>query len=427
MDELIEQGISETDDNKRIEIYHELGEIYFEDAPGFILVQASGRHWERTWVQGWYYNPIYPGPYYYHIWKSTGLPVHNIYTGLDYATIQEAIDAPETLDGHTIKVDAGIYYEHVTVYKSLTLIGENRSNTIIDGSGIGNVANLTADSVKLSGFTLRNSGPGYDSSALYILFSSNNNISGNIMARANKGILLAVSDNNSISGNTITDDVAVGILLRGSTNNTLSGNDITNGTCGIGLWGDSNNNIVENNRIHACRHGIYMEGADQNILTKNVASGNEWGVYLSISLNNSIFQNDVLNNEYGIEFRFESFHNKIYHNNFVDNTHQARSEDLLNSWDDSYPSCGNYWSDYTDQDFFIGPGQDQPGRDGIWDHPYVIDDCNQDGYPLVNPWTPSWIPPSLPPAGAFADLIRRKAWPEHHHYDISRHEDAGQA
>jgi len=31
---------------------------------------------------------------------SPELPVHNIDTGLDYATIQEAIDAEETLDEH---------------------------------------------------------------------------------------------------------------------------------------------------------------------------------------------------------------------------------------------------------------------------------------------------------------------------------------
>jgi flagellar hook assembly protein FlgD len=32
-----------------------------------------------------------------------------------------------------------------------------------------------------------------------------------------------------------------------------------------------------------------------------------------------------------------------------------------------------------------GPNQDQPGSDGIWDHPYVIDEYNIDHYPLVNP------------------------------------------
>jgi len=74
VDELVEEGVMETDDNKRIEIYWKLGNKYFEDAPSVPLVQATGRHWERTWVAGWYYNPIYPGDYYYHLWKEWYTP-----------------------------------------------------------------------------------------------------------------------------------------------------------------------------------------------------------------------------------------------------------------------------------------------------------------------------------------------------------------
>jgi peptide/nickel transport system substrate-binding protein len=50
--------------------YYELQRLYFDDVPGATLVQASGRHWERDWVRGWYYNPIYPGNDYYHLWKA---------------------------------------------------------------------------------------------------------------------------------------------------------------------------------------------------------------------------------------------------------------------------------------------------------------------------------------------------------------------
>jgi len=74
VDALVEAGVKETDDNKRIDIYWQLGNKYFEDAVSFPLVQATGRHWERTWVAGWYYNPIYPGPYAYHYWKEWYTP-----------------------------------------------------------------------------------------------------------------------------------------------------------------------------------------------------------------------------------------------------------------------------------------------------------------------------------------------------------------
>ncbi|RJS84814.1 hypothetical protein CW706_03045 [Candidatus Bathyarchaeota archaeon] len=74
VDELVLQGVRETDDNKRIEIYWKLGNKYFEDVPSVPLYQDAGRHWERTWVAGWYYNPIYPGPYFYHLWKGWYTP-----------------------------------------------------------------------------------------------------------------------------------------------------------------------------------------------------------------------------------------------------------------------------------------------------------------------------------------------------------------
>lgn len=69
VDALIEEGIKTTNETRRQEIYYELQRIYVEDVPSFITVQPVDRHWERTWVRGWYWNPIYPGYYFYHGWK----------------------------------------------------------------------------------------------------------------------------------------------------------------------------------------------------------------------------------------------------------------------------------------------------------------------------------------------------------------------
>jgi peptide/nickel transport system substrate-binding protein len=69
VDELIEKGITETDPAKRREIYYELQRIYYEDVPSVVLEQPLARHYERDWVQGWYYNPIYPGIYFYALSK----------------------------------------------------------------------------------------------------------------------------------------------------------------------------------------------------------------------------------------------------------------------------------------------------------------------------------------------------------------------
>ena len=60
-----------------------------------------------------------------------------------------------------------------------------------------------------------------------------------------------------------------------------------------------------------------------------------------------------------------------------------------NTWDDGYPSGGNYWSDYADIDQYCGPYQNETGPDGIWDHPYEIDENNIDHYPIV-PEVSTW-------------------------------------
>jgi hypothetical protein len=75
----------------------------------------------------------------------------------------------------------------------------------------------------------------------------------------------------------------------------------------------------------------------------------------------------------------------------IDILHDPRIPVSINVWDDGYPSGGNFWSDYTDVDL---------NNDGIWDHPYVIDENNIDRYPLVNPWTPTPNQPPSNPTGA---------------------------
>jgi len=73
VDNLINSGIIEPDPAKRQTIYYQLQQIYYDDVPSLMIDQVVGRHVERDWVNGWYYNPIIPGtPWggdYYPVWK----------------------------------------------------------------------------------------------------------------------------------------------------------------------------------------------------------------------------------------------------------------------------------------------------------------------------------------------------------------------
>jgi hypothetical protein len=47
---------------------------------------------------------------------------------------------------------------------------------------------------------------------------------------------------------------------------------------------------------------------------------------------------------------------------------------------------GNYWSDYSGVDSYSGFYQNETGADGIGDIAYIINEMNQDNFPLMIPW-----------------------------------------
>jgi peptide/nickel transport system substrate-binding protein len=78
VDDLINAGIATLVPSERQGNYTALEHKYVDFAPGFVTVQATGRHWERDWVEGWYYNPIYPGNYVYDLWKALAVTPESV-------------------------------------------------------------------------------------------------------------------------------------------------------------------------------------------------------------------------------------------------------------------------------------------------------------------------------------------------------------
>jgi len=213
------------------------------------------------------------------------------------------------------------------------------------------------------------------------------------------GIMLWFSSNTTISGNNITANNEYGIWLGfWSENNSISGNNITDSGYGISLFYDSYYNSINGNNVANNDYGIWLEFfSSYNNISGNSIAGNEYGIWLRVACNyNNINRNNIADNAIGI-WLGESNHNMIYHNNFIGNVQQVYDfawdipelPPSMNIWDDGYPSGGNYWSDYTSR----YPDAQELDGSGIWDTPYVIDEINQDNYPLMEPWTPVEAPP----------------------------------
>lgn len=284
--------------------------------------------------------------------------VHNLNTGLDYATIQEAIDANETLDGHTIYVEQGTYFENVWLNKSLSLMGQNRNSTIIDGNGNGDVIYVyNANKVNITGFTVQNRG-GPFARGISLLDSSGSNISFNVITGNNLGIevwgssssdLLSYNSifNNSESGISLERDAGsanishnmihlngyTGVHMYYTNNNFLHDNDISSngiqlsnygtqvGGYGIQLSG-STNNLISSNNVSENDAGISFESAsDHNVLADNTVHNNSKnGIFQSDSFDNNIFNNSISNNQYGICFDTMSTFNSVSNNQVFMNT-----------------------------------------------------------------------------------------------------------
>jgi ABC-type transport system substrate-binding protein len=80
--------------------YGELEQIYYNDVPSVTLFVPVGTGFQRDWVQGHYYNPIYPGIYAYNLWKYNAIPGDVAKLGsVNMADVIDALKAFGSYDG----------------------------------------------------------------------------------------------------------------------------------------------------------------------------------------------------------------------------------------------------------------------------------------------------------------------------------------
>jgi parallel beta-helix repeat protein len=177
-----------------------------------------------------------------------------------------------------------------------------------------------------------------------------------IQGLATSGKLLSITANNvTVAGFTFKSSISkydTGIDLTGSNFCNISGNVITECYQGVVLEVNSTNNLIFGNYIEKSYGGGIncLSGACANEIVNNTVFRCSVGIYMVWSANENI----------------------VFHNNFITNMEPVNCLSSPNSWDDGYPSGGNYWTDYMGLDIYKGPGQNIPGSDGIGDTPYLI-------------------------------------------------------
>jgi len=316
------------------------------------------------------------------------------------------IDASNTVDGKpiyywvderdkTVPSDAG----YVALI-NCTAITVNNLNLANNGQGVLLVSTTNSTITKNN---ITNSLEGVQLYGPYGYCNYNSVVGNKITANTRHGIHLWESHNTIITENHIAKNQENGIDLFDSRDSDITGNTITeNNGCGIKLWFYSGSNTISANYIANNNNGIQIDRSlDNNIIGNNITNNSDNGIHLWDSDSTSIIGNNITNNGDGI-WVYSCYYNIIHHNNFVNNTVHAGTDGSIVTWDNG--SEGNYWDNYT--------GVDNDG-DGIGDTPYVVDENNQDNYPLVKPMHVCTIPP--PPASPVIIIVS----PENMRYAVN--------
>jgi parallel beta-helix repeat protein len=261
----------------------------------------------------------------------------------NYTTIQDAVN--DTNDGDTVFVYRGIYSHFfypgdtldytccVKINHSITLLGEDRYETIIDGPGRFDVISIQTNQVDISGFTIQYGGiPG-------------------------------------------TTAYGRGIHNPGFDNVNIYNNIIQNNFIGLFFYYDTENCSIFDNIIQGNKDGIAIEIAPKFVkVFHNIINNNTNGIILNYQVAScSVYENIILDNGIGIRINRVSeniveynqiegngvgvfaYNSKgiIQYNNFINNVKQADfDKDIIllelpfvliynQHWN------SNYWNDWT--------------------------------------------------------------------------------
>lgn len=216
-------------------------------------------------------------------------------------TIQAAINT--ALPGDTIYIydDAAPYHENLQINKTLTLIGENQTTTLVNGTGLFlDTATITADGVILQNLTIGD--------------SPRNGVA----IQASHTLLSAVTVQNC-------HNTGIDICRDGYTPyqaNTIQAATVANNGDGIHIK-ICNHTVVTHSLITGNTLGIKLERSFNSNISFNRIQGNTNGVELWYCSETAFYHNAVTNSDHGIE-EFCATGNSINANNIFNNVVSAR-------------------------------------------------------------------------------------------------------
>lgn len=194
-----------------------------------------------------------------------------------YRTVSAAVAAAG--QGDTIFVEPGTYTEDVVVDRSLSLVGENPRNTIIDASGLSHGVDIDGmnhpglSHVVVTGFTIENA----NFSGILITNASAITISNNLVRYNDKNLSNGACPGLPPPFSPPDDlDCGEGIHLSGVDHSTFNGNTVEHNAGGILISDDSG-------------------ATHDNVLTKNIVQSNvpDCGITLASHSGDGVWRNTV--------------------------------------------------------------------------------------------------------------------------------------
>ncbi len=220
----------------------------------------------------------------------------------NYTRIQDAINA--STDGDTVFVydDLAPYHEQLTISTSISLIGESRSTTVIDGDKtLAALLFILTDGVLIRNLTIR------DATAADIMVAGDD-------------VTIRQTD---ISGANMGVDLSVYWLpYRQREHFAFLENHLSDNYFGIMTSYYCNSSVFAGNTIEGNHYGIVLYSCFHNTLVLNAFRNNTGGIDEEYGGYNNITQNAFEDNAMGLEIHC-CYGDRVERNTFLRNVKQA--------------------------------------------------------------------------------------------------------